>query len=848
VRIRPRAPETSVGRSWTAAAAAVALYLLGAWSLEGVSGLVRTVVTNTAERHELEARRVESIDLLGVDPAAGGQNGVVAIWRGAWEVPSGGLYDLSLASEGPSSWTIDGILANGTATWDGGAARRIVWLSAGFHATEITYQVDATRPRIQVLAALAGGQPRPLAATTLKPRPPRNPRVRAIAVWLQRGLGCIALLAVVFAIRTSILTSTWTWRPPRGWGKPAGRAWLRTALAWTALACILVHGALLRIDAITARYGPVDGVSLVAAVQTRSVLRPETIRPASMAWLPEPLFAHKDGTATQYRSDPYTYLDAARNMTSFYGAHFREPVFPFATKIFLALLGGRDVAVSFASAFFSVLAIWLTYLLGAAVWSRPVGVVAALGLSLDSDVIMLASAGWRDDAYVAVVALCTYLMVRWWRAEHSNPQIYRAGRLTMNEASLMAIVAGVAGGVAILTRVMAVSFLIAGAAYIALACRAPWRRRLTSVSLFAASATLVAAPYFVNCWRVYGDPLYTFNVHGEIYSSAEGQAEWRGSTSAYVRQKIAQRPFEMLDTVAQGLTTYPFGNKWYGLEPWVPGLRQRASLAAIAGLLVLASLARGRLVLVLAIASLVPFSLTWTVDPDFRFTEHVYPPLLIAAALAVSAVVRGVRALVSGVGPAVGPAAERVSWPAWAGVVGGALVVLWMVYRVGPSAAFAESLRAGDGATVTAGVRDGWSFISGWSNPMRGGNVTMRVATGEAALSIRLPDMADYSATIRMDPFPRPLDDSPEHPPEVKVILNGVSVTTVSLRWTPGRVGAYDIVLPAAAVRRGENRLVLRVNDSAGPAAAPVRPGLTSGAAVALWYVRVRPSADRVMR
>ena len=39
-------------------------------------------------------------------------------------------------------------------------------------------------------------------------------------------------------------------------------------------------------------------------------------------------------------------------MTSFYGAHFREPVFPFAVKSYLWLLDDQDVAVSFASATF----------------------------------------------------------------------------------------------------------------------------------------------------------------------------------------------------------------------------------------------------------------------------------------------------------------------------------------------------------------------------------------------------------------------------------------------------------------------------------------------------------------
>ena len=131
-----------------AAAAVIALYLLGAWALAGVSGLDRTIVTATPERHELETRRVQSIDLEGIGAVASSASSVVVAWRGAWEVPSDGLYDLALASEGPSSWSIDGVLANAAATFDGGATRRTVWLAAGFHAIDLSYHVDRKRPRL----------------------------------------------------------------------------------------------------------------------------------------------------------------------------------------------------------------------------------------------------------------------------------------------------------------------------------------------------------------------------------------------------------------------------------------------------------------------------------------------------------------------------------------------------------------------------------------------------------------------------------------------------------------------------------------------------------------------------
>ena len=122
------------------------------------------------------------------------------------------------------------------------------------------------------------------------------------------------------------------------------------------------------------------------------------------------------------------------------------------------------------------------------------------------------------------------------------------------------------------------------------------------------------------------------------------------------------------------------------------------------------------------------------------------------------------------------------------------------------------------------------------------GNVRSRIVADEAVLSIRLPDEADYPATLRMDPFPRPSDDATTRLPTVELVLNGTTVATIPLRWTPGRVGSYHVVLPRAAVRRGANDLVLRVVRQQTTQPDAVRPGLSDGDAAALWYLRVHPA------
>ena len=816
-------------RRWLIALAALGLYLLAGRTLDGVTGLVRTTVANTPARSVLDSRRAESIDLAGVDPAAGGPAGVVVSWEGYWEVGAAGLYDLVLESRGRSSWTIDGRVANEIREPGPVEATRTVWLDAGFRRVVITYDVGALSPHLRVQAAEAGRRPKPLHAAVLKPRLPNSPTLRSWLRFVHRALGWIALVAIVLAVRKTVRPVARRW--PGGPISPAKRELIARTLAWTALAGILTFGAILRLDAIAGRYGPVRSPAWLAAVQTRSLAPPASIRPASIVWELEPLFPHRDGSVARYRSDPHTYLDAGRNMTWFYAAHKREPVFPYATKTFLRLLGWQDVAVSFASAFFSLLAVWFTYLLGAAIWSRPAGLLAAFALSIDMDVVGLASLGWRDDAYMAMAVLCAYLTLRWWQAGPPGTRAVQLGRLRIDATYLAAAAAGVAGGLACLTRITAPTFIAPGIVWLFVERREAWQRQLAAVALSAAMLLFVAGPFFLNCWRVLGDPFYAFTVHGSVYSLAEGRPEYTGGTVGYIIEKFQRRPLLMFDTLAQGLTTYPFTNKWGGLGHWMDGFGGWAAAAAVVGLAVLAALPRGRLVIMMMIGSVVPFAFTWNVDPDYRFTVQAYPFLLIAAAVAVAVVAGAIwRLLVPGGRPAA------VAWwreprTPWATTVAVAAVTLWLIWRVAPPLVVAETLRAREDATVTAGVRDGAFFRSGWSPVLRGPNVSQRITTGEGRLAIRLPEEGDYPATLRMDPFPRPLAGSPGPLPAVDVLLNGTAITTIQMEWAPDRVGTYRIVLPATAVRRGTNQIVLRAR----------RASDGSDQAVSLWYLRVHP-------
>jgi len=582
---------------------------------------------------------------------------------------------------------------------------------------------------------------------------------------------------------------------------------------------VVGYGAALRFDALTLNYGPVDRPAWLHSVQQsrapRSVLRPDTV-----SWTPI--------TGRRYISDPYTYLQYAREMRSFYAAHRREPVFPFVTKVFLWLLDQQDVAVSFASASFSVLAIVATYLLGSYAFSYRVGLGAALAMAIEYDVISWGVGGWRDDAFTCVVVLSCYAMLRYSRVP----------------SRCNAVLVGLVAGLACLTRITSLSFLVPGFAYLLLTTNQTWRARLNGIGPGVVLMTVMIAPFAINCWRVFGDPLYAINVHAEVYRTAEGQAVETSQTAVeYIASKAHSHPMRTLDTVVLGLTTYPFLNKWWGFDPWIPALGEWLSRAAMLGVLLFIGSRSGRFVLLVLATSLMPYAVTWKLVSDWRFTEHAYPFFLIAACFAIDQIVTGLAPSQIGAVIQRGLALKVVGF--WTAVLCSIVLGVWTVTRALPVLIVRESLLANEDVTIMTGERDGSFFVEGWSRPIPGGNVTTRIAEGPySAVQIPLPRVQEYNLTVRLDPSPRPLADGDPDPPTVRVFMNGRGIAILDLRWNPDRFGAYDIRVPPNVVRAGLNRLVFMADPRASGAAAGDLRSRTPGsrsAGFSVWYVRVRP-------
>ena len=583
----------------------------------------------------------------------------------------------------------------------------------------------------------------------------------------------------------------------------------RTALATVGIAVVVLYGAILRLDALTQMYGPVISPGWLNLLQ-QARIGESVLRPQAMTWAPVPDYPHADGPPTRYRSDPYTYLKYAREMRSFYAAHLREPLFPFVTKVFLWLFNQQDVAVSFASAAFSIVAIVATYLVGAIAFSRVVGLIAAFAFAIEYELIGWNVGGWRDDAFTAAVVVCAYTMLRYWRTPS------RANALLM----------GMAAGLACLVRITSLSFVVAGFGFLLVLRGRAWKSRLTELGLASITAAAITAPYIVNCWLTFGDPLYAINFHTGAYRATEGKSlEVKQTAGEYLGQHFRASPVRSIDTFILGMTSYPFTNKWRGFKPWGDWLGTWLSRAALLGLLLFLASGGGRLLLVVLAGSMLPYAFTWRVASDWRFTEHTYPFYLLAAgfaiweilALLISSQRRERLAPYGRLEPLLTAAAVLMT-------IAGAI---WTMTHLLPPLIVKEALASGENVSITAGDRDAAFFADGWAGTVREGNVTTRAARGSySRLDVPLPDVRDYDMTARLDPDPRPVEGAVPQLPAVAVFVNNQRLSSFDMAWNPQRVGAYDFRVPASLVKPGMNRITFMSEN---------------GPRFKLWYLRIRP-------
>lgn len=611
--------------AWLAVCAALGAALVLAGGGAGPRGLVLT-----AEPGLPGGRRVAGVDLRDLyTGAAPVRNAQRLRWDGYWRVERAGPHRLVVQAPGTVAVAVDGTaVVSGQS--DGRQTGRVD-LAPGVHSLSVEYVPVGGPEELRLRCGFGDEPPRDLDPDALHPHAIGD-RERSFARALpplRRTLAVALLLPPLalagFALLRRAREGRWPW--PQDWSD-ARRRRVRRALQVAAPAAVVLYGGALRFEALVGRYAWEGPGWAVGAGRTIQALPPERPR-----WAP---------SAQTTGGDPFHYFGRARVMRWFYEADVREPLFPALTRLMLAPAGGRILAVHLASAVGSALVVLATYLLGAAAFSRVAGLLAALLFAVERDALWWSAEGFRDDTFALFVVLGAWALVR----------------LLARPTTPRALLAGVLLGAACLTRITALSFAVPALLVLLPGRGEPARERRRGAAVAAGALLAVTGPFLLTCALAYGDPLYSVNYHTKFYRSRTG-LEFQQAMGWLDYLRAGSPLAEQVTTGLQGLTSYPFGNKWRGFDALGGWTRTILPLLSLAGLALFFRSPAGRLLLVLLVTSLLPYAFTWRIPggAEWRFTMHVYPLYLLAAALAVTtAATTLVRRAPVPSGPPPGPA------------------------------------------------------------------------------------------------------------------------------------------------------------------------------------------------
>lgn len=770
--------------------AVVAVFFLVDRIESSFCGLQFQVETNGSVIGEGISRRI-TLDALPSTP----RESFTVRWTGYWFAPITRLYALQAGADDRVEVRIDGNLAM---VQDTSSAKGIdvqyVPLNSGFHRIEVLYsQVGGA----QFLLLQLGHTSRLLDYLNPPKIFPRTPSwMRLWPARLFSFTRAILLLWIaVVPLQCIIILLV---RPFQKALDPAfaRRTFVRTSKVLIP-SLIILYGGLLRFEALTIKHGTVTHPHLVKTMQDHAeglhILHPDTLH-----WTP--------GSNPYEKGDPINYLRMARDMKSFYAAQFREPFYVFVVKHSLKIFGPENIAVSFASGFFSVLAIFATFLLGAYTFSWWTGVLASLGMAVDQELVGIGIDGWRDDTFMFLVLLFAYAMVRLFRkASFGN-----------------ALFAGILAGIVTLTRMTSFSFIVPAFLYVLLAGqRTSWKIQMQYLLLSAFVFAAVITPFLINCAIVYGDPLFSVNDNTKFYRSRENiPAEEPETVAQYLGGKLFERPWKFIDTGVVGLTRYPFLNKWKGFNYLSPDLATVLKILAILGCLLFLFTAEGRLILLLLITMLIPYAFTYQIPGgwEWRFTMPAYPFYMIAAALCVAVVVDvPFRSRAS--------ALLRDRQLSSRTVVQGIGIVLlivvfgWIAFNDLNFLRKGEAIRAGESIRIDSGDWDFRFLGRGWFPAVQMQEDRVRFTRGmDSDLKIPLAGGREYNIIFGI----KPAFLKPQTPPAIHVLINNRPATDFHAEASDT---AFKLVISPELARDGLNQITLR-NESG---------------AVALSYLKVQP-------
>jgi hypothetical protein len=277
----------------------------------------------------------------------------------------------------------------------------------------------------------------------------------------------------------------------------------------------------------------------------------------------------------------------------------------------------------------------------------------------------------------------------------------------------------------------------------------------------------------------------------------------------YLTGRLFQRPFKFIDTGFEGLTRYPFLNKWKGFIYISPLFSKFLAASALIGLILLLFSSHSRLILLLLLSSLIPYAFTYEIagGNEWRFTMHAYPFYLIAGGLFLTVIIGALFAqntwsLFSD------RAFSRRALLITSSILLFVLCGGWFLLNQSNFLRKEEAMKADEAILIQSGNRDSRFFTSGWYKPVQFGGEEFRITKGTVAvLSTPLKRGKEYNLILRANP----LFEKHSKPSIISVTINSQPVGKFEVK-EPVKT-AYVFRVPPNFVKDGINEIDLNRSD-----------------------------------
>ncbi len=315
--------------------------------------------------------------------------------------------------------------------------------------------------------------------------------------------------------------------------------------------------------------------------------------------------------------DTIAYRILAHKMQSPYDTGNREPLWPLMLKVWFWVLGDSLLQVRLLTVCLSLVMVALAYKLFRDYTGRPaIGLLVAALLGSNPYLVSLSLRGLREEAYLIAILAFVYLI------------FVPSQRWSLRG---QAFGLGLAGAAAQLLRFNSYTFLVP---LLGIWC---WRQGASRWKLLAISVSIIAVfsvPHLVHNYRVFGDPMYSVNLHFAWARNYEFVIlKETGCEGCPTREEMATNSMrgtqiggfeylfglhsveEVFNTTLRGyLETYLTPTSLFGMQTGTSSTLGYAFYVVGLSLVVMSSY-RELLVVAVLLANVIPFALAIGIDP-----------------------------------------------------------------------------------------------------------------------------------------------------------------------------------------------------------------------------------------